>query len=142
MTKKVVWIHGDALSPTNPALAANPDAPALFVWDEELINRYNLSLKRMVFMYECLLEMNVEIRRGNVAVELARFAKEHGANEIITTETVAPRFHQIASALSRANFRITVHRVTPFIDTDTHFDLKRFSRYWRKAQRLASQPSA
>ena len=71
------------------------------MWDEALIEQYGMSLKRMMFMYECLLEMNVTIRRGRVAEELLKFAVEHGATEIATVETPAPRFGQIASLLSR-----------------------------------------
>ena len=142
MSKQIVWIHGDALSPTNPALLANDDAPAIFVWDEDLIAAYNLSLKRMVFMYECLLEMDVEIRRGSVAEEILIFALEHDADEIATVETPAPQFGRIALALTRAGKKVTVFRPKPFINTDKTFDLKRFSRFWRKAKPFARHHSS
>ena len=35
--RPLVWVHGEALGPANPALRAHPDAPAVFVWDGELI---------------------------------------------------------------------------------------------------------
>ena len=37
MLKPVLWIHGEALGPANPALLAHPAAPALFVFDADLI---------------------------------------------------------------------------------------------------------
>lgn len=134
--RPIVWVHGDCLSPTNPALTTYPDAPALFVWDDTLLTEYDISLKRLVFMYECLLEMPVTIRRGDVAAELINFAREHGADAIITTASPSPRFHKICKAL-RKTTDVSMLEVEPFIDYDGHFDLKRFSRYWRKAQNYA-----
>ena len=47
MLKPVLWIHGEALGPANPALVAHPGAPALFVFDRELIETQRISLKRL-----------------------------------------------------------------------------------------------
>ncbi len=66
MTYPVVWVHGDVLSPYGPALKVYPDAPAIWVWDDALIEEWQLSLKRITFIYECLLELPVVIRRGDV----------------------------------------------------------------------------
>lgn len=69
----IVWVHGDCLSPFNPALQAYPDAPRIWVWDEELLEEWQLSLKRIAFIYECLLELPVVMRRGDVASEVNAF---------------------------------------------------------------------
>lgn len=136
--KPIVWVHGDCLSPTNPALETYADAPAVFVWDEALLAEYEISFKRVVFMYECLLEMpNVEIRRGDVVEELIKFAQEHGADTVATAESVAPKWLKIVRRLHASGLTIRAKRVTPFIETDAHLDLKRFSRYWRTAQKYA-----
>ena len=37
MLKPIIWIHGEALGPANPALLAHPEAPAVFVFDSELL---------------------------------------------------------------------------------------------------------
>lgn len=34
----VVWLHGDSLSITDPALSAHPEAPALFVFDRPFLS--------------------------------------------------------------------------------------------------------
>lgn len=138
--KTIVWVHGDCLSPHNPALIANPDAPAIYVWDEALIKDYQLSLKRIVFMYECLLELPVTIRRGSVAEEVAAFAAEHGAQRIVTTASVSPRFRKLAKSISGkmpTGSRLEVMHIEPFVDYDGWIDLKRFSRYWGKARDYA-----
>lgn len=136
----VVWVHGDALSPYNPALRAYPTAPALWVWDDALLADYNLSLKRLVFLYESLLELPITIQRGDVVTRLAEFAAAQGTETIITTDSPSPRFDDIAFGLEARGLKL--HRVfdEPFIDSAAQFDLKRFSRFWRKAERLAMYP--
>lgn len=132
--KAVVWVHGDALSPENPALQAEPAMPAIFVWDEELLRSQAISLKRVVFIYECLLELPVTIRRGDVAQQVAAFAREHGAGRVCTSSSPAPRFHQIAARLDQ-QFAVKIYPQAPFFDYDRPLDLRRFSRYWQVAQR-------
>ncbi len=134
MSDTVVWVHGDCLSPRNPALVVYPDAPALFVFDDALLHEYAISLKRIVFMYECLLELPVTIRRGDIAVELTAFAAQYGAKRIATTASPSPRFVALCETL-RETFSVEVLEVEPFLDTDEPIDLTRFSRYWSVAQK-------
>lgn len=129
----IVWLHGDCLSPNNPALLAYPTAPALFVFDDALLSEWQISLKRIVFIYECLLELPVTIRRGDVATELTAFAAEHRATHIATTESPSPRFAALVRALQPAH-RIEILPVDPFLSHPGPYDLKRFSRYWRAAE--------
>lgn len=131
--RPIVWIHADCLSPHGPALAAHPGAPALFVWDDALLAEYGLSLKRVVFLYECLLELPVTIRRGDVAAELLAFAGEHGADGIVTAESPSPRFGEIRQRVA-ARLPVRVLPVEPFVVPQGRLDLGRFSRYWRAVE--------
>jgi len=132
----ILWIHADALSPNQPALDEFPDAPAIYVWDDALLEEWNISLKRIVFLYECLLELPVTIRRGDVAEQVIAFAKEHGAARIVTVESVSPRFEAILARLER-EFEVEVILPDALVDYDGEIDLKRFSRYWATAQKYA-----
>jgi hypothetical protein len=134
MTKPIVWIHGDCLSPYNPALQEYPDAPAIWVWDDALIEEWQLSLKRLTFIYECLLELPVIIRRGNVAQEILAFAQEHQANLVVTADSPSPRFDHICDEIE-CSLTVEVLEVEPFFDYDGYIDLKRFSRYWKVAEK-------
>ncbi|MFN6565829.1 hypothetical protein [Dendronalium sp. ChiSLP03b] len=134
MTKPIVWIHGDCLSPYNPALQEYPDAPAIWVWDDALIEEWQLSLKRLTFIYECLLELPVVIHRGNVAQEILAFAQEHQADLVVTADSPSPRFDDICDEIERS-LAIEVLEVEPFFDYDGYIDLKRFSRYWKVAEK-------
>lgn len=140
--KRIVWVHGDCLSPLNPALLHYPEAAAVYVWDEALLTEWQISLKRIMFMYECLLELPVTIRRGDVVAEVTAFAKEHGATMIATTESVSPRFEVLRQTFEAQGLPVEVHRVLPFVDYEGDFDLKRHSRYWRVARKYAMQPTA
>lgn len=133
MNDLIVWVHGDCLSPTSPALMAYPGAPAIFVFDEALITSWRLSLKRIVFMYECLLEMPVVIRKGDVVEQLTRFAEAHGARRIVTTSSPSPRFKSICDQL-RQKFELEMVEGELFLDYSGKIDLARFSRYWETAK--------
>jgi len=140
LNKTIVWVHGDGLSPHGPALTAAPGAPAIFVWDNTLLDKWQISLKRVAFMYECLLELPVTIRKGDVADEVVKFALEHGAGRILTAESPSPRHPQICRKISNnmpSGSRLEVLYTEPFVDYEGEFDLKRFSRYWRTAKKYA-----
>jgi deoxyribodipyrimidine photo-lyase len=70
-----VWLTAESLGDADPALAAHPDLPAVFVFDAPLLARLQLSGKRLVFLAETLADLAgrrpVEVRRGRVSEELA-----------------------------------------------------------------------
>ncbi|MBE9228758.1 hypothetical protein IQ264_25435 [Phormidium sp. LEGE 05292] len=131
---EVIWIHGDCLSPKNPALLAYPDASAIWVWDDELLKEWQISLKRITFIYECLLELPVVIRRGNVANEVLAFAKELNADTVVTAESHSPRFKEICGEIEK-DLSLLVVAINPFLNYHGYVDLKRFSRYWKVAEK-------
>ena len=135
MKQPILWIHGEALGPANPALQAHPGRPAVFVFDEALIREQAISLKRLGFLYECLLELPVSIRKGDVAEQVLAFARQHQADGVITSAAVDPRFALIRSAIEH-ELAITVLEPEPFVALNTPANLQRFSRYWRQAEPL------
>ena len=134
MKPPIVWVHGDCLSPYGRALKNCPDAPAIWVWDDALLEEWQLSLKRITFIYECLLELPVVIRRGEVAKEILAFAKEHNADKVVTVESPSPRFDVICDEIEHS-LPVEVLPLEPFFKYDGYIDLKRFSRYWKVAAR-------
>jgi hypothetical protein len=133
MPKPIIWINGDCLSPKNPAFKEYPNAPAIWVWDDALVEEWQISLKRITFIYECLLELPVTIRRGDVATEILAFAKEHNATQIVTTDSPSSRFEKICDRIEES-LELEVLEVELFFDYDGFIDLKRFSRYWKVAE--------
>ena len=133
MLRPVLWIHDEALGPTNPALVAHREAPALFVFDRELIETQRLSLKRLGFLYESLLELPVTLRHGDVAQEVLSFASRHGADGVVTSAGVDPRFGLLREQIA-AHLPVQVLEPEPFVVLPEPVDLRRFSRYWRRAE--------
>lgn len=141
MDKTIAWIHADNLNPNQIALQS--DIPAIFVWDDDLLSEWDISFKRIVFIYECLLELPVVIRRGNVAREVCQFAAEHAASTILTPFSPSPRHHLLIEEIQTKQFGIDIKVIndSTFINYDGYVDLKRFSRYWKKVQKYALKPS-
>ena len=142
--KTITWIHGDNLNPNQKALTLADDIPAIFVWDEDLLKEWNISFKRIVFIYECLLELPVTIRRGNVAEEVVKFAKEHDAINILTPESPSPRHAIICEAIKEQLPDAIIEIITPppFVDYENdNLNLKRHSYYWKQVKAQAFKPT-
>lgn len=127
MSNTITWVHDEMLS---PAWVGN-DCAAVFVFDEDWIREEQLSQKRIVFIYECLLEMpGIEVRRGNVVKEVQAFANSHDASVIRTLKSPLPRIKQQGAELA-----VEWIEPEPLVALPQDTDLKRFSRYWRRAEK-------
>ena len=66
---QVVWLTAESLGDDDPALAAHPDLPAMFVFDIPLLARLRLDSRRLVFLAETLADLatrrEVRILRGD-----------------------------------------------------------------------------
>ncbi|MBM5807950.1 MAG: deoxyribodipyrimidine photo-lyase [Cyanobacteria bacterium M_surface_10_m2_179] len=146
MQRPILLAYGEALGPANPALLAYPDRPAVFVFDSALLAGLSpttgdpegpnepVSLQRIGFLYECLLELPVSLRKGDVAEEVLAFARAHGAEGIVTSAGTDPRVAAICQTLEQ-QLPVEVLAVEPFVQLEGPADLGRFSRYWRRAER-------
>ena len=65
---EAVWITAESLGDDDPALAAHPGLPAVFVFDEGYLARLRPAPKRLVFIAECLSDLatrrSVEVHLG------------------------------------------------------------------------------
>ena len=122
-----VWLTAESLGDADPALAAVPDRPAVFVFDAPLLSRLRLSGKRLVFLAECLGDLAarrpVEVRRGVVEDELA-------GRSLAATWTPVPGWARRAAALRPAE----VHP-WPWLARPRTSTLRSFTA-WREDLRL------
>jgi len=154
LRRPLVWVHGEALGTANPALRAHPDATAVFVFDSELLAgrcpssgghpavggaAQPLAPGRLRFLRQCLEDLPVLVRQGDVAAELLAMATASGADGIVTSRAVDPRFAAIAARLT-PQLPLHILEPQPFVDLPWQGsgapDLRRFSRYWRRAEPL------
>jgi deoxyribodipyrimidine photo-lyase len=140
-SQPLLWIHTDSLNPEADLWSRWPDRPAVFVWDERWLREEKISAKRTVFLEQCLDEMpaRLERRRGDVAAELLAAAHRSGAGHVVAQRTPDPRLLAAAETVARA-FPV-VWMDAPAFAPDHAYDLKRFSRYWQKAQPFAMRPT-
>jgi len=138
VSSPLLWIHKDCLSPTAPPFAQFPQAPAIWVWDDAHLLAERWSLKRIQFVYECLLELPVEIERGDPVSVLTATAAKLGTGRIVTVKSPSPRWKEIVAGLL---LPVEVLDPVPLVELSGHVDLKRFSRFWKRAQTSAFLPT-
>lgn len=72
---EAVWLTAESMGDSDPAAAAHPDRPAVFVFDRPLLERLQLSAKRLVWLAECLGDLArirpVEVHVGDPRQVLA-----------------------------------------------------------------------
>lgn len=92
----VVWITAESLGDADPALAAHPHAPAVFVFDEAVLARLRLAGRRLVFLAETLADLAtrrpVEVHRGDPVAVLSGRA-------VAATFTPVPGWRRRAGAI-------------------------------------------
>ena len=133
----LVWLHGGSLSPTDPALLANPDAPAIFVFDKPFLESTQISFARLQFIFESVLE-SLQDREHKVCVgvqadEIFAFAQSQHLTEIHVTHVPSPELDRTLEALEQQGLKVVMHhleRLTSFSGR-----VKRFSAFWKVVER-------
>ena len=128
----VVWLTAESLGDADPALAAHPELPVLFVFDEPLLRRLNLSGKRLTFLAESLADLalrrDVQVRRGRVPDALT------GASPAVTFAPV-PGFRRLAPRVGVAELHPWPWLAPPHAGSVTSFSA------WRKRVRVEPTPN-
>jgi deoxyribodipyrimidine photo-lyase len=139
--RPLVWLTLDSASVSGPAATAWPDAPRLFVIDRRWLTAERPTLKRLVFLCECLADVpGVEIRIGDPATLVTARAAALGCDVVAVADTPCPLVHRSAAAIA-ATLPLHVMAWPPFCDRSRVDDLGRFSRYWQRVSRSALRPT-
>ena len=135
----LVWLHEEALRVDHPVFAAVPGAKALFCWDVDYMAAADIGLRRQIFIYESLIDLNVTIIRGAASQVLPLVARRDQAMQIFVPDTSNPLIRQELSKVEAALTGIAVELVPdrPFVQPATTPDLGRFFRYWNKVRKQA-----
>ena len=125
----IVWVHWDALASDHPVMTAAPEeARRVFVWDAQETARRDWSLKRCVFILECLEDLDVELLEGRPSDILNGL----NATEIYTAYSPDP---YIRVEIDRIEADVTIVKPQTFVSVPDSVDMKRFFRYWNKAKK-------
>lgn len=94
---EAIWITAESLGDRDPALESDPAAPVVFVFDEALLARLQLSAKRLIFITQRLAELSrtrtLEIHRGAIPEAL-------GGRALAATWTPVPGWRSRAQHLN------------------------------------------
>lgn len=133
MTKPLVWLHEEALRATHPVFNAAPDGTrAVFVWDDDYFRKLDYSLKRLVFIYETLCELPIDIIQGDTKSVI----KEISPSRLYAPATNKPHVLAVMNDL-KSIADLKVINDEDFVSIQTPADLKRFFKYWSTAEKTA-----
>ncbi len=123
---EVVWLTAESLGDDDPALAAHPDLPVVFVFDAPLLARLRLSGKRLVFLTECLADL---AERRALTVHLGDPVEVLADRALATTYAPVPGWRRRAARLDVAATHPWPWLVRPHGGSVASFSA------WRKAAR-------
>ena len=135
----LVWLHEEALRADHPVFAAVPRAKALFCWDVNYMAAADIGLRRQIFIYESLIDLDVTIIRGAASQVLPLVARRDQVTNLYVPDTpnqlIREEFSKVKAALTGIVVELVSDR--PFVHLATTPDLGRFFRYWNKARKQA-----
>jgi hypothetical protein len=138
----LVWLHGGSLSPSDPALLANPNAPVIFVFDKPFLEQTRISFGRLQFMFESVLEC-LHGREHRVCVgvqgeEIIQFASSRNCTEIHLTFVASPELERTIEVLENAGLKVVLHHTERL--TSYSGQVKRFSAFWKQVEMEVWKP--
>jgi deoxyribodipyrimidine photo-lyase len=140
-TRPLVWLTLDSAADTSPAASRFPETPRLFVVDDDWLAAEQPSLKRLVFLFECLAEIpGIEVVAGDPREIVPARAAAQGCDAVAVAESSCPRQRAASDAIA-AVIPVLTQAWPRFCDRSRVRDLGRFSRYWQKAGPSAMQPT-
>ncbi len=133
MTQSIIWLHDEALRLTHPVFSAAPvGAKAIFIWDDAYLKSTGFSLKRLIFIYETLATLSVDIIHGDTLATL-RLLK--------TSALYVPYSHNsfIQELVSELSAEMEVHIIEdePFVALSKEKQFTRFFQFWKHIEQLA-----
>ena len=133
MTKRLIWIHEDALGDEHPVHAgATVGDEVWFVWDPQHLESMGYGAKRLIFIYETLCEMGVVVVKGRTASVLKQRAADLGLDTVWVAGSVNPAIQRIIAEL-QTDLTVEVVSDTPLVEFDRPPNLRRFFSYWKTA---------
>ena len=130
---QLLYIHDKALGSNHPIFSrTNSETKAVFIWDDYYFKRRGYSLKRLVFIYETLCSMPVDIIFGTTGDVINMLAPK----KIITSFTADLPIQKIFKDILK-QFELEFVYQPSFSQIDDSFEFKRFFKYWNKARKSA-----
>jgi deoxyribodipyrimidine photo-lyase len=124
-----VWLTAESLGARDPALSARPDLPVVFVFDEALLARLQLSSLRLVFLVERLAELAAE---RPTEVWLGDPGRVLSGRSVVVTYAPVPGFRRLVDRLDADS--TTIHP-WPWLRRPSDGTLRSFTAWARTSLR-------
>ena len=132
MANKLLLVHDKALRYGLDVYEASESFKAVHIWDDEYYRRQRYSLKRLVFIYETLLELPLEIIHGNTLDILNELNLDHVVIPFSGDQALKNLFSKIEKIKT-----VQYLFETSFVHLDRTQEFKRFFKYWNQAKKTA-----
>lgn len=131
MSKEIIWVHEKALN-SNLLADIDDNKKALFIWDNSYFQSRSYTLKRLVFIYETLCQLPVEIIQGDTQDIIDSFLP----TTVQTQFTTDTKIKEIIQSLS-IRYKVEIFQPDPFAEIPEGYDPTRFFKYWNTAKKTA-----
>ena len=133
MNAHLIWLHEEALRLSHPVFKAVPNGTkAIYVWDDVYFHESNYSLKRLIFIYETLCELPIDIIRGNTLDVIRELAPP----TLYIPATNNPLIVNIIASLE-PTISLKIVEDEAFVVIKKPSEFRRFFQYWNKAEKTA-----
>lgn len=133
MKKSIIWLNENALRVSHPIFReAGDDTDAIFIWDDTYFQDANYSLKRLVFIYETLCELPIQILYGDTI----NILQNHELEQIFIPLSINPFINEIIKKIPKT-IQVKIIEDDPFVVVGKGYNFKRFSQYWNKAEKTS-----
>lgn len=133
MKNPIILLHEEALRVTHPIFKVVPEGTkAIYIWDDTHFARANFSLKRLVFIFETLCELPIEIIQGRTLSVI----RELAPSTLIVPATNNPL---ITSTIETLQTIVSVQIVSDnkFAVIKNPSNFRSFFQYWKKVEKSA-----
>jgi hypothetical protein len=133
MNQPLIWLHEEALRITHPVFTSAPAGTrAVFIWDDDYLQKLGYSLKRLVFIYETLCELPVDIFYG----ETVRVVSDLAPSKVYIPSSHKPHLVSLINAF-KSVVEVEVSPDEAFAQVAMTAEVKRFFKYWKMAETTA-----
>ena len=132
MADKLLLVHDKALRSGLDVYEASESFKAVHIWDDEYYRSQRYSLKRLVFIYETLLDLPLEIIHGNTLDILSEENFDHIVIPYSGDQVLKTLFSKIEKIKT-----VQYLFETSFVNLDRAVEFKRFFKYWNQAKKTA-----
>lgn len=139
MSEPLIWLHEKSLCAVetanqwvNAAASAPQAYPSVHIWDEAYYQSRGYSFKRLLFIYECLHDLQIPIIRGDTL----NIMNELKPSTLYIPKTADTAIRALSDKL-RQQCHVELISPSPLCDLPDDMQATRFFKFWHKAKKSA-----